>query len=358
MENQIIQVKQKLSAGYAFLSLGVLISLIVSVTSFFNLAFEILNKKFPDVLNATYQYGYSSFQFESARTFLAMLIIMFPTFLILVYFWKRKEKKGLCEYDEVVRKWLSYIIIFLSVLIVIIDLIVLVRYFVSGEITVRFILKVLITISGAKMILNYFIPEVWNVVFWKINWRKIFKISSRYFSMALVLALIIWSFVVIGSPFKQRQLQLDEKRVQDLSNIQWQVISYWQQKEKLPETINDLKNPLSGYSLPIDPEFEKGKTYEYNLKDNKKLIFELCGTFSLPMLKGWQEYQNYYGGREIMPMMAKNEIGSDVATSAIYPYPSPSGVNDSWDHQIGRTCFERTIDKDLYPPYPKILQNN
>ena len=349
--------KQKLNVGYAFLSLGVLISLIVSVTAFLNLAFEILNKKFPDALNAVYQYGYASSQFEAARTFLSMLIIMFPAFLILAYFWKKKEKRGLGQYDEVIRKWLAYIVIFLSILIVVIDLIILVRYFVSGEITLRFILKVLIALAGAKMVLLYFVPEVWEVKFWKISWNKFFKICAKYFSMAVVLALIVWSFCVIGSPFKQRQLQLDEKRVGDLQNIQSQIINYWQQKEKLPAFLKDTANPISGYSLPVDPEFEKGKVYEYNLKDAKKLTFELCADFSLPMPKGWQEYQGYRGGG-IMPMTTKTDPDmpvSDTATNIAYPYPS--GTNDSWDHQIGRTCFERTIDKDLYPPYPKILKN-
>ena len=348
--------KQKLNVGYAFLSLGVLISLIVSVTSFLNLAFEILNKKFPDVLNGIYQYGYYSSQFEKARTFLSMLIIMFPTFLILAYFWKKKEKKGLGYHDEVVRKWLSYIIIFLSILIAVIDLIILVRYFVSGEITIRFIFKVLIALAGAKMILYYFVPEVLEVKFWKIKWNKFFKITSNCFSMAMVLALIIWSFCVIGSPFKQRQLQLDDRRIQDLQSIQWQVINYWQQKEKLPASINDLKNPLSGYSLPVDPEFEKGRVYEYSINSLKDAMsFELCATFSLPMPKGWQEYQGYSGG-VIAPMVATDVATSSSPMNFIYPYPS--GTNDSWDHQIGRTCFKRNIDKDLYPLYPKVLKNN
>jgi len=338
--------KQKLNVGYAFLSLGVLVSLIVSVVAFFNLAFEILDKKFPDVLNAIYQYGYSSSQFEGARTFLAMLIIMFPTFLILAYFWKKKEKDGLGHSDEIIRKWLSYIVIFLSVLIVIIDLIILVRYFVSGEITIRFILKVIIALAGAKMVLYYFVPEIWEV-----KWKKFFKITAVYFSIAMVLALIIWTFFVIGSPLKQRQLQLDEKRIGDLQNIQMQIINYWQQKEKLPETLKDIANPLSGFFLPVDPEFEKGKAYEYIGKD--KLKFELCAEFSLPMPKGWQEYQNYYKGG-VMPMATTGVVSETVSNA---PYPYPSGVNDSWDHQIGRTCFERTIDKDLYPPYPKVLKN-
>ncbi|MFA6397246.1 MAG: DUF5671 domain-containing protein [Candidatus Paceibacterota bacterium] len=351
--------KQKLNVGYFFLSAGVLISLIVSVTSFLNLAFEVLNKQFPDVLNATYQYGYNTSQFEGIRIFLAMLIIVFPTFLILTYFWKKNEKNGLGEYDQILHRWLSYIVIFLSSIIILVDLITLVQYFVSGGITIRFILKVLIALATAKMILLYFTSELWDLKFWGIKWRKCFRICSTYFSMILVLALIVWSFCVIGSPFKQRQLQLDEKRVQDLQNIQGQVISYWQQKEKLPASIDDLKNPLSGYSLPVDPEFEKGKTYEYIVTDKTRLKFEVCADFSLPMPKGWQEYQNYYD-KGIRPMAVSGTAGIDTTnpvTNEIYPIPYPSGTNDSWDHQIGRTCFERTIDKDLYPPYPKVWKN-
>jgi hypothetical protein len=315
--------------------------LVVSVVAFFNLAFEVLNKKFPDVLNATYQYGYSSYQFDNARTYLAMLIIMFPAFLVLAYFWKRKQKRGIGEYDEVIRKWLSYVIIFLSILIAIIDLIILVRYFVSGEITIRFILKVLIALVGAKLVLLYFIPEVWN-----IKWKKFLKISGTYFSMAIVLALIIWSFCIIGSPVTQRKLQLDEKRLGDLQNLQYQIINFWQQKQKLPKDIKELANPMSGYSLPVDPEFQKGKVYEYNIKNEKKLTFELCADFSLPIPKGWQENQNYYKGG-VMPMAT-----TDVAVSS---YPYTGGVNESWSHEVGRTCFERTIDKDIYPPNPKPL---
>ena len=342
-----METKQKLNVGYFFLSLGVLVSLIVSVTAFINLAFEILNQKFPDILNGAYQYGYNSYQFDGARSFLATLIIMFPAFLVLTYFWKKKEDVGLSDHDQTIRKWLSYIVIFLSILIAVIDLIVLVRYFVSGEITVRFILKVLIAIAAAKTVLYYFLPEVWA-----FKWQKFFKISSKYFSMVMVLALIVWSFFVMGSPFKQRQLQLDDRRVQDLQSIQYQIINYWQQKEQLPTDLKILANPISNYSLPVDPEYNKGKVYEYNIKDKNKLTFELCATFSQPMPKGIVEYGN---GGGIVPMPARDVTTNNVSAPAIYPYPS--GTNDSWDHQSGRTCFERTIDKDLYPPYPKVLKN-
>ena len=145
---------------------------------------------------------------------------------------------------------------------------------------------------------------------------------------------------------KQRLLRLDDRRVSDLQNIQYQVINFWQQKEKLPANLSELSNPLSGYSLPVEPEFEEGKKYEYIVKG--PLTFELCATFSLPMPKGWREYG---GGGGVMPMIGYER---DAYTTS-YPYPG-TGANESWDHQEGRTCFSRTIDKDLYPPYPKPLR--
>ena len=75
------------------------------------------------------------------------------------------------------------------------------------------------------------------------------------------------------------------------------------------------------------------------------MTFELCATFSLPMPKGWQEYSSV----GVMPMMPVSEKG--VATDVTYPYPGPGGMNESWDHQSGHTCFERTIDPDIYPTY-------
>lgn len=335
--------KPKLNLGFFFLSLGVLITLITSIVSALSLFFNTLDKKFPDVLNSGYQYGYSSYDYESMRMALATLIIFFPVFLIVSYFWKKSQNEAMSFIDEGVRKWLIYILLFLSSLVIVIDLVTLVKYFVSGEITNRFVFKVLAVLIVALYVGVYYMFELKGK-------EKMFGISVPIWatikSSVLVILLVWFSFCVMGSPLKQRDLRLDERRVQDLQNIQYQIINFWQQKERLPEKLQDLSNPLSGYSLPVEPEFEKGKVYEYNVKDAKTLTFELCADFAQPMPKGWQEYN--YGKGGIMPMME----GRDVAVS--YPYPGPGGgVNESWDHQTGRTCFERTIDKDIYPPFEK-----
>lgn len=349
METQTIlnQNNSKMNIGFFFLSLGVLASLVTSVVSFLDLLFSTLDKKFPDVLNASYQYGYNTYDFESMRSALATLIIFFPVFLLLSYFWKKKYKIGVGHIDEIIRKWMLYIILFLSSLVIIIDLVTLVRYFIAGEITNRFIFKVLGALLVAVFVGVHYIFE--------LKKREKFLnlpvgIVSVIKSTAWVILLIWFAFCVMGSPFKQRALRLDDKRIQDLQSIQWQIVNYYQQKEKLPENLKDLKDPISGYSLPVDPEFGKGINYEYAVLDAKALKFKLCATFALPIPEGWNEY----GRSDVMPLGAVSNEGKDVAISS-YPYSSPSGVNESWKHDVGYTCFERIIDKEIYKPYPKPL---
>lgn len=329
------QTQSKLNARFFFLCLGVLITLITSVTAFLNLVFETLNKRFPDVLNSSYQYGYSTYQYEGIRAALATLIIFFPVFLIVSYFWRKFTEGEMGRVDEIIRKWVIYIILFLSSVVAVIDLVALVRYFISGEITTRFILKVITVLIVVSLVSVYYVFSLKSIKKAKIN------IILATTSTLLVAFAIIYSFSIMGSPAQQRLLRLDDRRVSDLQSIQSQVINYWQQKEELPESLEVLTNPISSYSVPLPPLFENGEKYEYNVKS--KLTFELCATFALPIPKGWQEY----GKGRVLSMSVNSRI-KEVAI----PYPGKGfGINESWAHEEGRTCFERTIDEDIYPPF-------
>jgi hypothetical protein len=327
---------KKLTPHFFFLSIGVLATLIASVASFLNLLFATLGHAFPDVLVASYQYGYSTYNFENMRTPLAILIIVFPVFLMLSRYWLKAMRREMSHWDTIIRKWLLYLVLFLASLTVIADLVTLVRYFVSGEITIRFILKVIAVLIVAGMVGWYYVRQVQGKDNPKINGWIAIK------SCVLVLAAIVWAFVVMGSPFTQRDLRLDQRRIEDIQSIQWQIISFWQQKEKLPTTLDELSNPISSYMIPRDPEFQKGRVYEYRKIDTMK--FELCATFTLPMPEGWVEYGKYYG-------YGGGMVERDMAVSM--PYPGPGIPGESWDHEGGRTCHERTIDPDIYPPFPK-----
>jgi hypothetical protein len=325
---------RKLTPKFFFLSLGVLAGLIASASAFLSLIFATLDKVFPDVLTATYQYGYASYSYESMRSALAILIIVFPVFVLLSVFWHRAAEKEIAHWDDILRRWVVYLILFLASVLVVVDLVTLVRYFVSGEITIRFILKVAIVLSTGALVGWYYLLHL-----------RTTGPTKRQHMLALTkgiifaLGSIIWAFVVMGGPGAQRDLRLDQRRVEDLQSLQSQIIMVWQQKEKLPETLDELKNPIANYMAPQDPEFQKGKVYEY--KKLSAMKFELCATFIAPIPKGYVE--NSRGG--VFPT-------KDIAVSSM-PYPG-GGLNDSWGHQEGRTCFERTIDPEIYPPYPKV----
>jgi hypothetical protein len=333
MENQQIieSNKPKLNIGFFFLCLGLLITLITSVVSLLNLIFSVLEKQFPDVLNATYQYGYSSYSYDSIRTSLATLIIFFPIFLVVAFFWRKYQMGGMGHIDEIIKKWVIYIILFLSSIVVAVDLVILVRYFVAGEITNRFIYKVISALLVAFVVGIYYILLLQNKDESK---SKKHNIIFGIIAILIFMVSIIYSFLIMGSPAKQRLLRLDEKRVTDLQSIQYQIITYWQQKEKLPENLSVLSNSMNGFSLPVPPEFQNGEKYEFTIKDEKKLTFELCADFSLPIQKGWQE-NNY-----------TNTMPTSLEINRV-------GGNESWNHDVGRTCYSRTIDKDIYPPFSK-----
>jgi hypothetical protein len=330
-------IKHKLNTSFFFLCLGLLISLITSVVSFLNLVFSTLDKKYPDVLNSTYQYGYSTYDFESIRISLATLVIFFPVFIVVSYFWRKFSKGEMGHIDEIIKKWTTYIILFLSSIVIVVDLVTLVRYFISGEITNRFIYKIVSTLFVAIIIGFYYIL----IIRGKKELHNKLGLIFGFIGLSLVVFSVVISFSIIGSPKTQRMLRLDERRISDLQNMQYQVINYWQQKEKLPVDLKTLSNPLTGYSLPVPPEFEKGEVYGY--KTSGPLKFELCATFSLPMQKGWRDTSGSYSG--IMP------VEKSMSDTVSFPI---GGTNESWNHEAGKACFERIIDKDIYPPFSKM----
>ena len=77
-----------------------------------------------------------------------------------------------------------------------------------------------------------------------------------------------------------------------------------------------------GIVIPRDPK--TGAPYEYKVLGNLK--FELCATFETS-----SSDQNTNGPKAI---------------PAMYPYPE--GEIQTWQHNAERTCFQRTIDPDMF----------
>jgi hypothetical protein len=328
-----------------FLHLGATVALYVAAGALVNLSFSVINFYFPDAL-AGYFYG------NTVAWPISMLIVLVPILYVLEWLINRDQMLMPEKSDLWIRKWRIYLTLFLVVVLIGGDLIALINTYLNGEITARLVYKVIVILLIAGSIGKYYFFSIYS----SHHFAKMARKTNAWFGIILVLVAIIIGFIAVGSPAKQRALRFDQQRVNDLSNIQWQIINYWQQKGKLPATLVDLNDTLSGYVTPADPDTKA--TYEYETKCdtgaineiiscNKPLSFELCAIFSESSqdLKGRGTYRYGMGGMMRYPVVAYDTY-----------YPSPDGVDNVWNHQMGRACFERTIDPDKYPvnkPLPK-----
>lgn len=297
-----------------FMWAGAMVALYGSVISFLGLLFDYINYAFPNAL--TYYYG-NPYQGSVAYE-MASLIVLAPLCLILMRLIRRDIARDASRANVWVRRWALFLTLFVAGATIAIDLIVLITSFLSGEsLTMAFLLKVLVVLLVAGAGFLHFMADLRG--YWTKNPR--YALSVTWAVAALVVISIVAGFFIIGTPGQARQQRLDDQRVSDLMNIQWQVVSYWQQKQKLPASISDLEDPISGYNNPRDPE--TGEPYAY--RPGEGMSFSLCATFS--------GSGNANGGQG--PSMPRQPYGA---------------LEGDWKHGAGETCFERTIDPERYPP--------
>jgi type II secretory pathway pseudopilin PulG len=122
----------------------------------------------------------------------------------------------------------------------------------------------------------------------------------------VVLATVVASVWVTGSPSAQREARLDERRVGDLDNIKDAIRSYTQEHDALPADLAELKTQ-PGIRLSIaDPV--TAAPYEYVATGAR--TYQLCARFTTDTA---QQMPNDYQSRDV-----------------------------HWAHGIGRQCFDRT----------------
>lgn len=300
----------KTTAKDFFLQLAIFVGLYVSVISFLVLSFAIIDRVFP--LIGEYVYNPDG----AIRSPLATLIIFFPAFLYVMSLGNKEliahpEKKDLW-----IRRWAIYLTLFFAGLIIAIDLVTLVYRFLGAEdLTTRFFLKVAVVFIVALTVFKSIQIDLK---------RDDFTPTKRDMYVGgivsiVVLSLIIYGFFLIGSPASQRARALDEQRVNDLTSIQNQIVYMeWQNRGEVPANLDSLKDPISGYMLPVDPETKELYTY----KKLSKNSFELCANFK-----------------------TVNETTLEISK----PRYADVMMNSNWQHGATTTCFTRTIDEKLYP---------
>jgi hypothetical protein len=312
-------VKKSISPSNArdfFLYLLAIIALYLNAWQLISLHFDIINYYFPDALEASYFYA----PFESLRWSISVLFVVFPIYLGVTWFLRKDSIAHPEKLEMRVRKWLLYLTLFVAAVTIMGDLVTLMYTFLNGELTARFLLKVLVVLVVIGSIFSYY---VWDL---RREPKKKDQPAKLLAVLATIVALtsMIGGFFIIGSPAEQRMRRFDEQRVGNIQGIQSEVVSYWQNKGMLPKSLSDLRDNISGYTPPVDPE--TNQEFSYSVKG--PLAFELCATFSLPSLD------------------RENRFEKKLA----FPIRDPYAEN--WNHDAGNTCFDRKIDPEIYKPFP------
>jgi Domain of unknown function (DUF5671) len=144
-----------LSAREAFLYLVLFTTLYLSAYHLGELLFELINRSFNDVA-MPFQNG----RIENIRWSVATIIIAFPIFLLLSAKIGRELRQQPIKRQSAVRRWLTYLTLFVAAVVLIIDLITLVDNLLGGEITARFVLKVLVAGIIAGVIFGYYLLDL------------------------------------------------------------------------------------------------------------------------------------------------------------------------------------------------------
>lgn len=140
------------SARDAFFYLVMFSMLYLSVFHLGGLLFVFVDMALPDAANS----GYRVAQLGSVRFSVANLLIAWPLFLLLATRVQRLVDREPAQRLSAIRKWLTWLTLAIAACVVAGDLIYLVYRLLSGELSLRFLLKVLIVAVLAGSSFGYY----------------------------------------------------------------------------------------------------------------------------------------------------------------------------------------------------------
>jgi hypothetical protein len=255
------------------------------------------------------------------------------------------------------------------------SLIAIIYNFLMGELTAVFGYKILIValVSAALFVYSYF--SLGRDYTRATVWPKLATVGA----LLVVLAGVVYSVIVLGSPMEMRKKKFDDLRLSNLNEIQNQVLNYWQNNYKLPASLTDIKGDGMNYSVLNVRDPKTKAEYTYKVSEDSvlqkaageecrnfypsrfsttpdvskvvcevpsKAVFEICANFE--SVRVYDEYgldqsgvgfnrANEYG---LMKVAAPSSIGGyDMGY-----YGGSYDTNPNWNHDKGEYCFKRTID--------------
>lgn len=286
----------QLSAREAFLYLLLFATLYIVAFYTGTILYALITRAFPDPAFTDQDRARNTVRFA-----VASLIVAFPVFLWTSRHLGRAvagdpEKRG-----SAVRRWLTYLTLFVAACVLIGDFIAVLFGFLGGEFTIRFALKASVVAAIAGVLFAHYLgglrrdeSDVPGPA--HLGW------PARIAGVAVVVVLAI-GLGLAGAPSRVRREQLDQRRLEQIQEISGVVQNYHRQFDALPAKLTDVAQTgaLPPRTTLRDPQTQE--LYGYRVVDS--LTYELCATFTAP-----------------------DSVG-----------PWGAQPNEFWRHGVGITCY-------------------
>lgn len=287
----------------AFFHLLTFTTLYSTIIASMVLMFEYLNRLLPDAARQAY-YVYSS-DFSSIRWSLAVVMVSFPLFMFLSRILHREFTKHPEKLFSGIRKWLTYLTLFVTACTLIGDVITLFFYFLDGELSTRFILKVMTVFVLSGLPFWYY----FTVVRQEQEKYATSPVHKVFFGlMSVIVPLVfVWGIFIVGSPMYGREQRFDDQRVSDLRSIQNEILDqvYGDKRyvdsassmtalpKPLPKSLDEVAENADYTKIEVkDPK--TGVPYEYIVKGTS---YDLCANFGLSRDQSYDIFWNHEAGR-------------------------------------------------------------
>jgi len=259
----------------AFLFLMLFAALYAAAFELGSMLFDLINLSLP-------QPGEIAQSFiESLRYGIASVVVAFPIFIFMGRVIATENLRNPGQRISPVRRWLTYLTLFIASVSIIVDLIALIVRFLEGDVTLRFGLKVIVVAILAGGAFIYYLRDLRRDEVAPSAEFGLTRASRLGFAVliAAVAVTIGFGFWFAGSPMKARLLTQDVWRVQDLANISRRVQKYYANKGTLPESLVACDiNPDTFVEQKQDRV--TGELYLYRVIDATH--FEVGASFALP----------------------------------------------------------------------------
>lgn len=146
-----------LSAREAFLYLVLFAALYVWAYHLGDLLFDLINRALPDAADPEWMRSHAG---DSMRLSVASILIAFPLFLFVARLLSRELQRNPAKRQSVVRRWLTYMTLFLASGVLVGDMISLLYHLLGGELTLRFALKVLVVGAIAGAVFGFYLHDL------------------------------------------------------------------------------------------------------------------------------------------------------------------------------------------------------